>query len=52
MILAMQIVGLFLGISYTAINVARIIFRQNIPAINFFIMSAAWTLFITATWLI
>lgn len=52
MILSMQIVGLFFGIWFTSVNVSKIVHRQSVSGGNFIIMSAGWTLFITATWLI
>lgn len=52
MILSMQVVGLFFGIWFTTINVSRVLSRDDVPAINFMVMSAGWTLFITVTWLI
>jgi hypothetical protein len=52
MILALQVVGLFFGIWYGSVNVGKIVYGQDVAGSNFIIMSAAWTSFITATWLI
>ena len=52
MILSMQVVGLFFGIWYTSGIVGRIAYGQAVSGMHLIIMSAGWTLFITATWLI
>jgi|LakMenEpi03Aug12_release.lakeMendotaPanAssembly.Ray.scaffolds.fasta_scaffold2964104_1 hypothetical protein len=52
MILALQVVGLFFGIWFGSVNIGSIIHGQSVSIVNFVIMSAAWTSFITATWLI
>ncbi len=52
MILALQVVSLFFGIWFGSVNVTLLGWKQDISPANFVIMSAAWTSFITATWLI
>ena len=52
MILTMQVIGLYFGVWFAIVTVSRLMSHENVPAINFMIMSAAWTLFIAATWLI
>jgi hypothetical protein len=52
MILALQVFGLFFGIWFMYVNTANVIWQKNVSAGNMIIMSAAWTSFITATWLI
>ena len=51
MILAIQVVSLFFGIWYGSVNVGKIIYGQSVGPLSFVIMSAAWTSFITLTWL-
>ena len=48
---AIQLVGLFVGIWFAAVNAVRMYAKQNLPASNFAIMAAGWTAFIWATWL-
>ena len=52
MILALQVVGLFFGIWFGSVNIGKIVHGQSVALSNFVIMSAAWTSFITSTWLI
>ena len=52
MILAVQILGLFIGIWFTFVNVAKIASGQSVGAPNMVVMAAAWTAFVTATWLV
>jgi hypothetical protein len=52
LILALQVVSLFFGIWFGSVNVTLLGWKQDIRPANFVIMSAAWTSFITATWLI
>lgn len=52
MILAMQVVGLFFGIWFTSVYVGKVMYGQSVPGSSIIVMSAAWTMFITATWLI
>ncbi len=52
MILALQVVSLFFGIWLGTVNIGKIIHGQPVSAANLVVMSAAWTSFITATWLI
>ena len=52
MILSIQIVGLFIGIWFTFVNVGKIVRGQSISGPNMVVMSAGWTAFVTATWLV
>jgi hypothetical protein len=52
MILALQVAGLFFGIWFASVNIANIIHGYAVNWKNMLVMSAAWTSFITATWLI
>jgi hypothetical protein len=45
MILAIQGVGLFLGIWFTSINIVLARYKETIPTNNFIFMSLGWTLF-------
>lgn len=52
MILSMQIVGLFFGIWTASSNAGNVFQGKSVSAADLAFMSAMWTLFITATWLI
>jgi hypothetical protein len=52
MILDIQVVSLFFGIWFGTVNIGEIVYGRALPLSNFVIMSAAWTSFITVTWLI
>jgi uncharacterized membrane protein len=52
MLLTMQIVGLFVGIWFTFVNIGKILRGHQISCINVVIMSSGWTAFVAARWLI
>ena len=52
MIITIQIIGLFCGIWFTFANVANTAHGLPVGWQNIVIMAAAWTAFITATWLV
>ncbi len=52
MILRVQIIGLFIGIWFTFVNVAKVVHRESVGVLNIVLMAAAWTAFICATWLV
>lgn len=45
------VIGLFLGIWFTFLNISRVYYKQDISAGNFIIMSFGWTVFISAMWI-
>ena len=52
MIITIQIIGLFCGIWFTFVNVVLAVRDKPITWENTTLMSASWTAFITATWLV
>jgi hypothetical protein len=49
---AIKIVCLFFGIWWSIVNAMRIIFKNDLPAINIFIQSLGITGFICLQWII
>jgi len=46
------IIGLFIGIWFTSVNIARMFTRQDIPTANTIVMAIGWTMFISGVWIL
>lgn len=46
------IIGLFIGIMFTYVNISRALVKKSVPTANMVALALGWTMFISAMWIL